>query len=117
MIVREKQHEMIYSCEKRAFMKLESSFLQNYANFVHLCVEIMGSGLVVTEQASEEWKTGLLESCSELSKAVQLMRNEPTREEEPDLVSPMRVSVLGKEQPVEIGGKPNFVGVPLNISN
>ena len=56
---------MIYGCEKDAILKLESSFLQNFTNFLYLRAEILANDLVATEKASEEWKTKLLASCSE----------------------------------------------------
>lgn len=63
---------MLYGCIKEAIMKLESSFLQNFAYFVGLRVEILGTDVVIAEQATEDWKAKLLESCNKIIDATQM---------------------------------------------
>lgn len=47
-------------------MKLESGFLQNFVDFIGLLVEILGTDVMVAEQAMEEWKIKLMDSCNKI---------------------------------------------------
>ena len=44
-------------------MKLESSFLQNWADFFLMHIETLATNLVASEQVDEKWKAELLNSC------------------------------------------------------
>ena len=47
-------------------MKLESSFLQNFVDFIGLRVEILATDLVIAEQATEGWRVKLMDSCNKI---------------------------------------------------
>ncbi len=56
---------MMYSCEKRSISYLESSFVHNFTDFFLFRVEVLATDLVVAEEANEDWKANLLDSCKE----------------------------------------------------
>jgi hypothetical protein len=85
-LYREKQHRMLYGCINEAIVKLESSFAQNLADFVGVYVEVVATDQVIAEEATEEWKTKMLDSCGAIIIPAQRSGDSPSAGA-PDMVS------------------------------
>ena len=60
---REKQIKLLRDSEKVAILKLESDFLQNWADFFLLLADSLATNLVTSEHVDKKWKVKLLKSC------------------------------------------------------
>lgn len=90
-IGRERQTELLHDSEKIAILKMESRFLQNWADLFLLLIDSLATNLVNSEHADGNWKVKLLESC-------QTIINEAQRRHKSKAVAELEVSTETKVQ-------------------